>query len=248
MDNITSAANKLYKETKKLSSRRERYKNGVFIAEGKRLVEEALSAGCVEYIMMNESYEEPIGEVRAYRLSDRLFDGLADTVTTQGIIAVCRMNPVSLTEAAEGLIVVCDGISDPGNLGTIIRTAECAGASAALLGDCTDPYNAKTVRATMGSIFRIPICQISVADLAGLKDYDIVTAMLGNSTDLYDMSFRKNTAVIIGSEALGVSAEAAECASGAVRIPMSGGAESLNAAVAAAIIMYEVKRQTKESL
>ena len=227
--------------------RQKRYKHGLFIAEGERLVSDALSCGCVEYVMVAQSYGKKVDFPRTYCLCDKLFKSISDTVTTQGIIAVCRINPGSFDQISGWLVVICDGIGDPGHLGTIIRSAECSGAVAALLiGNCADPYSPKTVRATMGSIFRMPICQATPSDLSKLSEYDIIAAVLENSTDLYDMKFGKNTAFIIGNEARGVSKAAASFANSFVRIPMDGRAESLNAAVAAALIMYEVRRQNKQ--
>ncbi len=245
MKHITSSENKLYKETKKLLQHTHRAKAGLFIAEGERLVADALQGGGVRYVFVSESYGGTQGGFEpAYCLPDRLFAGISDTKTTQGIAAVCEIRTVDVQDVPQGLLVVCDGVADPGNLGAIIRTAECAGAVAVLLLDgCADPYNPKTVRATMGSIFRIPVCRTGTTTLGSLKGYDIAAAVLDGSRNLYDITFGKNTAVIIGSEAHGVSDEAAAYAGIRLKIPMSGGAESLNASVAAGVILYEIHRQ-----
>lgn len=245
---ITSPENKIYKETKKLLMRSQRMKQGLFIAEGERIVRDALESNCVEYVIINDKYDkiesEMQTEIPVYKLTDKLFESISDTKTTQGIAAVCRINKPQNDDIKGEMLMICDGVSDPGNIGTIIRTAECAGASGVILmGNCADPYNPKTVRSTMGSIFRIPIYDFETDDLSRLTEYDIVAAMLKNSDDLYDMSFGKKTAVIVGNEAHGVSDAVAQYAGRRVRIPMKDGAESLNAAVAAGLIMYEVYRQ-----
>jgi len=244
---ITSSENKIYKETKKLLLHSGRTRQGLFIAEGERIVADALKSGSVRHLIINEEYKGKAEEqTEAYCFSKKLFEGVSDTKTTQGILAVCEMKDYKPEDLLGGMIVICDGVADPGNLGTIIRTAECTGAGGVfLLGGCADPYNPKTVRSTMGSIFRIPVCRIETEGLSLLKDYDIAAAVLDGSKDLYDVSFDKKTAIIIGSEAHGVSGTAADYANLRLKIPMCGSAESLNASVAAGVIMYEVFRQTR---
>ncbi|MDR0405319.1 MAG: RNA methyltransferase [Clostridiales bacterium] len=254
MKYITSSENGRYKELKKLSARSyRRAEAGLFLAEGERIAADALECGAAEYFVIDEGYGEADAaalEARAevYRFSDKLFHAVSDTKTTQGIIAVCRVR----TDGADGidhlrgLLVICDGVSDPGNLGTILRTAECAGAAGVLLLDgCADRYNPKSVRATMGSIFRVPVYLCEVGALARLTAHEIIAAALDNAEPLYDTRFGENTAILIGSEARGVSKEAAAYAARRVTIPMRGGAESLNAAVAAGLMMYEVRRQNR---
>jgi TrmH family RNA methyltransferase len=242
---ITSPANTIYKQTKKLLQHSNREKSGLFIAEGERIVKDALHSACARYILINESYKGNFEtDLPFYRLPDKLFSGISDTRTTQGIIAVCTAGKVALNDLEDGLILICDGISDPGNLGTMIRTAECAGAGGVLLvNDCADVYSPKTVRSTMGSIFRIPVCKCSVAELGGLRGYDIAAAVPEGADNLYNTRFKRKTAVLIGNEAHGISKEALFFANKRVTIPMAKGAESLNAAVAAGIIMYEAYRQ-----
>ncbi|OQB12223.1 MAG: putative TrmH family tRNA/rRNA methyltransferase [Firmicutes bacterium ADurb.Bin193] len=244
MKYITSPANKLFKDTKKLLTHSGRVSQGLFIAEGARIANEAVLSGSAEYFIINESFGEMQSDIPVYVLSDRLFESISDTKTTQGIAAVCRIQKRNKKEIKGGMLVACDGVSDPGNLGTIIRTAECAGAAGVvLMGNCADPYSPKTVRSTMGSIFRMPLYYMSAIELSSLPDYTVVAAMTDGATDLYEAEFKANTAMIIGSEAHGVSREAASVAHLRVKIPMRGGAESLNAAVAAGVIMYEIARR-----
>ncbi len=246
---ITSSENKTYKEIKKLSQHSHRERQGLFIAEGERIVRDAMQGGFVRQIIISEDYKGEISEqFEVFCFSNKLFNSLSDTKTTQGIAAVCEIKRYLACDLLGGLVVICDGVADPGNLGTIIRTAECAGAGGVfLLEGCADPYNPKTVRSTMGSIFRVPVCYIEADELSLFKDYDVAAAVLDGSKDLYDIKFNAKTAVIIGSEAHGVSARVSEYANIRLKIPMQGGAESLNASVAAGIIMYEIFRQTRSN-
>ena len=215
-------------------------------------------------------------ETEAVPVSDSVFQHLSDTQSPQGVLAVVRQMqyeqkdlmasnvsrtktpPVNASETKTPpdcdperktpLIVVLESLQDPGNLGTIIRTAEAAGASGILLGKgCADIYNPKVTRSTMGSIFRVPF--VYADDLQGavinLKECGIriLAAHLEGSVGLYEESFEGPTAILIGNESRGLSDETAALADRAVRIPMSGSVESLNAAVAAAVCMFEAKRQ-----
>ena len=244
---ITSTENKIYKQTKKLLSRSERNKTKLFIAEGQRIVEDAVSANVAEYIFVSDNYSGTEYDLPVYKVSDKMFAALSDTETTQGIIAVCRMTDYNIEETACDTLLVCDGVSDPGNLGTLIRTAECSGVGGVvLLKGTVDPYSPKVVRSTMGSVFRVPLYFAQVQDLAThLSDYDIVATVLDGSKDLYDIEFPEKTAVVVGNEAHGVSKEVADMAQIRTLIPMCGNSESLNASVAGSIVMYEILRQKR---
>ena len=244
---ITSTENKIYKQTKKLLGRSERNKTKLFIAEGQRIVEDAVSANVAEYIFVSENYNGTMYDLPTYQVSNKMFAALSDTETTQGIIAVCRMINHNIEEIDCDTLLVCDGVSDPGNLGTLIRTAECSGAGGAvLLKGTVDPYSPKVVRSTMGSIFRVPVY---FADADALKkhlsDYSIVATVLDGSKDLYDIEFPEKTAVVVGNEAHGVSGEVADMAQIRTLIPMCGNSESLNASVAGSVVMYEIFRQKR---
>ena len=244
---ITSTENKIYKQTKKLLNRSERNKTKLFIAEGQRIVEDAVSANVAEYIFVSDNYSGTEYDLPVYKVSDKMFAALSDTETTQGIIAVCRMTDYNIEETACDTLLVCDGVSDPGNLGTLIRTAECSGVGGVvLLKGTVDPYSPKVVRSTMGSVFRVPLYFAQVQDLAThLSDYAIVATVLDGSKDLYDIEFPKKTAVVVGNEAHGVSKEVADMAQIRTLIPMCGNSESLNASVAGSIVMYEILRQKR---
>lgn len=220
--------------------------------EGKKDLEKARMAGCAAEIV-----------------SDYVFQYLSDTKSPQGVLAVVSQlqyklqdltgrqarpdyKPDGLTGQNAPLIVILENLQDPGNLGTILRTAEASGATGILLSrGCADIYSPKVTRSTMGSIFRVPF--VYTDDLEGALRYlkglglRIYAAHLQGSVDLYeeDGAFTAPTAFLIGNESRGLTKETAALADRAVRIPMSGSVESLNAAVAAAVMMYEAKRQRR---
>ena len=242
---ITSLENKVYKQTKKLLSRADRQKQGRYIAEGKRLVADAVSAGDAEYIFVSRSYKGELYDIDTYIIDDKMFGALSETTTTQGIVAVCKMRPRDIDELCGDTLLIADNVSDPGNLGTLIRTAECSGVDGVVLTKGTvDPYSPKVVRSAMGSIFRMPIYFTDADELKEkLSGYTLVSTLLDGSTDLYETQFPKKTAVVVGNEAHGVSDEVAKMSDIRIKIPMLGGAESLNAAVAGSVVMYEIFRQ-----
>lgn len=245
---ITSTENKLYKQTKKLLNRAERLKTKLFIAEGQRITEDAVNTQAAEYIFVSENYSGMDYGLPTYRVSDKMFAALSDTQTTQGIIAVCKMTDYNIEEISCDTILICDDVSDPGNLGTLIRTAECSGVGGVvLLKGTVDPYSPKVVRSTMGSIFRMPLYFVQAEDLKkNLGSYSIVATVLDGSKDLYDITFPKKTAVVVGNEAHGISEAVANIADIRTLIPMCGESESLNASVAGSVVMYEIFRQKRK--
>lgn len=242
---ITSTDNKIYKQTKKLLNRTERYKTGLFTAEGQRIAEDAVKSEAAEYLFVSENYAGETYDLPAYRVNEKMFSALSDTQTSQGIIAVCRMKHHDISQISGDTLLISDGVSDPGNLGTLIRTAECSGVSGAvLLKGTVDPYSPKAVRSTMGSIFRVPVYFALSEDLKNyLSEYKLTVTMIEGSQNLYETVFPQKTAVVVGNEAHGVSSKVAQTADISVFIPMCGNAESLNAAVAGSIVMYEIYRQ-----
>lgn len=242
---ITSTDNKIYKQTKKLLNRTERYKTGLFTAEGQRIAEDAVKSEAAEYLFVSENYAGETYDLPAYRVNEKMFSALSDTQTSQGIIAVCRMKHHDISQISGDTLLISDGVSDPGNLGTLIRTAECSGVSGAvLLKGTVDPYSPKAVRSTMGSIFRVPVYFALPEDLKNyLSEYKLTVTMIEGSQNLYETVFPQKTAVVVGNEAHGVSSTVAQTADISVFIPMCGNAESLNAAVAGSIVMYEIYRQ-----
>lgn len=248
--NITSTDNKIIKLIHKLSRRSVREKERLYIAEGVRLIQDAAAANCVHFYVTTEVIESDLPQ---YIVSEKLFSSISQTQTPQGIMAVCKMPSYTeedMLKTESHFILVCDQISDPGNLGTMIRTAEAVGVDSVLLTNGTvDAYNPKTVRATMGSIFRMPIIQSdTLIDSLAAKGFQIVVTSLEGSQDLYKNDFKDDIVVVVGSEATGVNPQIQSMATHKIKIPMSGRVESLNAAVAASVILYECKRQRESNL
>ncbi len=187
-----------------------------------------------------------VGEV----VSDSVFQYLSDTKNPQGILAVVKQLHYELDDlfGENPLIVVLENVQDPGNLGTILRTAEAAGVTGILMSaGCADIYNPKVTRSTMGSIFRVPF--VYTQDLADAltklqkRGIRLFAAHLQGSEELYSEVYTGPSAFLVGNESRGLTAETASLADKAVRIPMSGDVESLNAAIASSIMMFEAKRQ-----
>ena len=246
MEHITSLKNPKVAAWKALKDRKGRRESGCFLVEGRKMVEEALkSAFDVETVLVQEGMELPDGlTMPVYELPAHVLAAVCDTKTPQGIAAVVRMKEQS---ALGKHIVVLDGVQDPGNVGTIIRTADAAGLDGVLLStQCADVFSPKVLRATMGSIFRMNLR--TTDDLPGEltklreKGYSILSSQL-DGTPFYEREkVAEQFALIIGNEGNGVSEQVQQTATQRVRLPMRGGAESLNAAIAAAIMMYELMR------
>ncbi len=243
---ISSKDNKIYKLVQKLTRRSVREKEGLYIAEGERLVNEAADANCINFYVSTKEINTHLPQ---YILSEAFFKGISQTKSPQGIMAVCNMPRYSENDFLDKdchFVLACDRLSDPGNLGTIIRTAEAAGVDFVLLTkQSVDAFNPKTVRATMGSIFRMPIIQSdTMLDALSKKGYKIIVTSLDKANCLYQSDLTGDKIVIvIGNEAIGVSQKIQDMATYRIKIPMSGRVESLNAAASASIILYECKRQ-----
>ncbi len=246
MEHITSLKNPKVAAWKALKDRKGRRESGCFLVEGRKMVEEALaSAFDVETVLVQEGMELPDGlTMPVYELPEHVLAAVCDTKTPQGIAAVVRMKEQS---ALGKHIVVLDGVQDPGNVGTIIRTADAAGLNGVLLSNqCADVFSPKVLRATMGSIFRMNLR--TTDDLPGEltklreKGYSILSSQLDGTPFYERQGVAERFALIIGNEGNGVSEQVQQTATHRVRLPMRGGAESLNAAIAAAIMMYELMR------
>ena len=257
---ITSSKNVLIKEIKSLSRRKNRWREGLFIIEGIKVIEEAISS-CVsiKHIFFSEALFEVDGGEEFFKiingikgtikLARNVFNDITDLENPQGVLAIVEFKERNIEDVfniKNPSIVFLDGLNDPGNLGTIIRTADAFNIDAIVLGEnCVDPYNSKVVRSTMGSIFRVPLynCKDNDSFLNNLiiKSINIITTSLdGGSLEKED--FEDPFVVVIGNEANGVSKGVLEKSSKEVKIPMPGLAESLNAGVAASIIMYEIMK------
>lgn len=254
---IQSKDNSIIKEAKKLKEKRYRALNSQFLIEGFRFVEEALKSSFkVPQIFLNENSLDKWqsfnldkvmqNSTKIYIVKDTIFKQLSDTESPQGIIAVVDKIKVPLVKK-DGIYVLVDRIQDPGNLGTIIRSAHAAGASGIIVTKGTvDVYNEKTLRSTMGSIFNIPVIEDENLDFTkSLKsnNFKLIVSSLDNSTNFYDINLTQNLIIAIGNEGSGISEEIYSLGDIKVKIPMPGNAESLNAAVAASVMLFESVRQ-----
>ena len=254
MERISSRKNPLCLHLKRLAAdggyRRE---TGLFLCDSPKLAEEALrwAAETVDTVVTTpgRALDGLPPAVRAVEVTEDVMEAVSPSKTPQGVLAVCRMRPAALPKALSGnRYVVLDGVQDPGNLGTIIRTADAMGAAGVLLGEgCADPYAPKPLRAAMGSVYHLDLWQGTLAaELARMKEqgFALVCGHLKGESVLPEPGER--CALVIGSEGAGVSDEAAALCD-KYRLPMYGFAESLNASVAAGIIIYELARRMHES-
>lgn len=244
MEIISSAANARLKYIKSLLSKKGRDEAAAYTVEGIKSVRDAACAGAdIELIAASESFSGEIDfGTEVIRVSDRLFPGLCDTKTPQGILCVIRKKPVSAPEM-RGRYVYCDRLRDPGNLGTVIRTADAAGFEVMLSPECAELYSPKVIRSSMGSFFHTRVYENVSCEALRKSGLMLVCGALGEeSRDFREIVYAENLAIIVGNEARGVSDEIIAMCDERVIIPIFGKAESLNAAVAAAILMYEARR------
>ena len=254
MERITSAKNPRVAMWRSLKDKKGRQEHGLFLAEGRKMTWEALASSFrVEAVLAEE---EKLAEltlpegIPCFALPGELFRSVCDTRTPQGIAALVRL-PEEMPLPRGRRLVALDGVQDPGNVGTILRTADAAGFDGALLSRaCADVFSPKVLRATMGSIFRLKL-QVTDALPDRLRELrESGCAVLASQLDgepFYQRSvIEPPLCLIIGSEGNGISPEAAAQATHHLRLPMRGGAESLNAAVAAGIMMYDLMREVPE--
>ncbi len=258
MQTISSKDNEQIKYIKKLKDKKFRDETNEYLVEGIKLVREAIEEN-VEIKMIvvcedcdnNGSIEQSLlYEIAKYNciyVTKKIFNSITDVVNPQGILAVVEKGDnIDKIDYTEDIILALDGIQDPGNLGTILRTADSANLKQIILSaDCADPYNPKVVRSTMGAIFRM---NIIISDdlektLQMMKKhkFEILATSLEATKSVYDIDYRKKV-IVIGNESKGVSKEIQDLANIKVKIPMLGKTESLNASVAASIMIYEYVR------
>lgn len=247
---ITSLQNEKVKHIRALFDHaKNRRKEGQIVLEGVRLVRDACQQGYRPDFVLSTT-EADTGFLAAYNIepllvSNEVMRAASDTQQPQGIIGVFPMPQANLPPDAKR-IVILDSIRDPGNLGTILRTAGAAGVEAVLLSpDCVDPYNPKALRAGMGAHFRVPLAQADWGQI-GAYCYNKHMYLADSEGDTrYDQAdWRSNWAIIIGGEAHGAGSEGLALAQHRVYIPMAAATESLNAAVAASVILFEAARQS----
>lgn len=270
---ITSKSNELIKHIKALHQKKYRDEYGEFFVEGMKMVQEAISEGmqickivvCEEILKESFSFEDA-GEYDVEYVNENVFNFISDTKTPQGIMAIIKMplvtEPILESDIGNGngfeekerlgdTIFALDNLQDPGNLGTIIRTLDCAGINTLLLSEGTvDLYNPKVIRSTMGAIFRVRcFVDLDLKDkLSELKNsgYKVVVTALDAEISHYDLDFKEKYVIVIGNEAKGVSKEVQDMADIKVKIPMLGRTESLNASVAASLMAYERVRKASD--
>ncbi len=260
---ITSRQNPRLKAVLALKNRKGRREQCRFLAEGIRLLSEIADTPelLLELWISGDKAHTPEGVkwtdfarhngIPVFIMPELLFGELSDTVTSQGFVGVMRLPQTDLDRflgAGKFKGLIPDGIQDPGNLGTIIRTAEAMGFSFVLIPQgTTDPYGEKSVRASMGSIFHIPVVHSDniALDIQLLKDahYEIAGALLESSTPSHETPFGDRLVLTIGSEGAGISKGIRELLDYSVHIPMTGRVESLNAAAAVAMLAYEIQRR-----
>ena len=259
---ITSASNPKIKEARDIKNKRSKYKHAAFIVEGPHLIEMALTSGHkINTVFFTDSFRakkdgqkilREIGKKadEIFEVTEQIMNKLADTETPQGIIATASYAEKNLEEIrfkSVPLIVAVDGVQEPGNLGAIIRTSDAAGADAVVIlkGTC-DVFMQKTIRATAGSIFNIPIIYTGTDKfLKWLKSNGImlIATALDSGKSIFDAGLKKPIAFVFGNEAHGVSSEIKRKADLILKIPIYGKAESLNVSASAAVCLYEAVRQ-----
>jgi TrmH family RNA methyltransferase len=260
---LESPHNPRVKNWAALKTRKGRQQSGEFLAEGLRLVDELLRSSLeVTALLWDVAADELPDSLRdaanergvpIYELSPNAFRSVSDTVTSQGVIAVAKLPGNSRKEAAElpSHVLLLDGVQDPGNVGTLIRTADAFGIGAVCCGEGTaDPYSPKVVRASMGGLFRLPVATVESSSYIRRwrerwPDGQVLVTAAGAPLACDEANLRNPALIVIGSEAHGVSEEVMALADQQIGIPMSGMAESLNAAIAGAVILYEVSRQRR---
>ncbi len=252
-ERITSRSNPLISRLRKLkSSRALRREEGVFLCEGPKMLEEALRWNAeIELVLCEEGAALPTmhAQTRVVEVPADLLAAAADTQTPQGIVFLCKMGSSALPDRLPGQrFLVLDGLQDPGNVGTIWRSADAFGADGIILcNGCADPWGPKTVRATMGAVFRLPVWECGLNELSEqLRSQRIpmyATALREDTEDVRAIDLSR-AAVIIGSEGKGVSRQALELCEKTVKIPMRPRCESLNAAAAAAVVLWKMSGES----
>lgn len=261
---ISSSSNNQIKNLVQLQKKgKARKEQGVFVVEGIKMYEETPPDQLVKAYFSETYFEEleqsgrDLSEYfkgKPYEVvKDSVFKEAADTMAPQGVLAIVTQQNHTLEEILgnqNANLVILEDLRDPGNLGTIVRTAEGAGVTGILLSrNCVDIYNPKVIRSTMGSIYRVPFVYVEdlgeALDLAKQNGISLYAAHLAGENNYDQEDYVKKTGILIGNEANGLTDEIAALADHYIRIPMEGKVESLNAAIAATILMYEIYRQRR---
>ena len=244
---ITARKNPLLQQVKRLlTSRKEREQSGLFVADGTKLLAEAVKYfPGLDTVILSDGVDAQVPQhVRVVRVPEDVMASVSPMQTPQGALFLCRLPEKTPFVAKPGMLLL-DGIQDPGNLGTILRTADALDIPVVLLEGCADAYSHKVVRSSMGAVFRTPVVSADWETVkAAFADAGIpvaVTALSDRAVDLRNADL-KAVAVVIGSEGQGVRQEILDAADAELIIPMNPHCESLNAAVAAAIVMWQMKQ------
>jgi TrmH family RNA methyltransferase len=259
---VTSLANPIIKDIKSLANKKDREAAGIFMAEGLKLVVDALELGWAirTLVYAKAAKGKPLVEQAATRtvangglvleVSEKVLSSVTRRDNPQMVVGIFEQRWKRLEElvpATGDTFVALDRVRDPGNLGTIIRTADAAGASAVILvGDCTDPFSLETVRATMGSVFAMPVVKCSADEFLAWQKRsgaEVVATHLAGAVDYRTVDYaRKPIVILMGNEQSGLPDDLAKAANRTVRIPQQGRADSLNLAVATAVMLFEARR------
>lgn len=263
---ITSSDNKGVKAVIQLEQKaKARREQGLFVAEGVKMFLEA-PVDMIEKVYVSEAFLRQMPETCRAKLeteslhyetvSDEIFIKMSDTKTPQGILCVVRQSRYTestMFKTPNPMFIILEAIQDPGNLGTIFRAAEGAGVSGIIMSDDTaDIYNPKTIRSTMGAVYRMPFLYVqdlnTIIEEMQKKNITVYAAHLQGAKAYDECNYQSGTAFLIGNEANGLRDETAAAADMAIKIQMLGNVESLNAAVAASVLMYEAARQRRQAI
>lgn len=267
MREVSSLKNPIIKEIKSLYNKKDRWNKSLFIIEGIKIIEEAIFNNIeLKYIIITDKMflsedskdflEKAKDRYKIIKISENLFKEISDTENPQGIVSIAKFRIPDLSQIfnrENPALLFLDGVQDPGNMGTIIRTCDAFNLDGIIIGPgSVDPYNPKVVRATMGSIFRVPL-YISNDSLKTIDDLsqgglNIFSTSLEGSIPSYDIDYKEGFVLVIGNESNGVQDSIIKKSDKLIRIPMPGSAESLNAGVAASIIMYEAMKSKRKFL
>lgn len=252
---ITSRENKYIKEVVSLKNKKYRNKLNLFIMEGADFLDSIPEDFIIRYFLISETYFKSNGNNfshlgKTFIVIDEVFYKCADTINSKGVICIIEKKEYSLSSIENMKILVCDNVQDPGNMGTIFRTAESAGFNLILLNKgCCDIYNPKAIRSTAGAIFNIPfkadLSDDNIIDFLDTNGINLYVTSLDTDKYYYDLDYNSSFALCVGNESNGVCETFIDRADELIKIPMIGKSQSLNVAVAASILIYETVRQNK---
>lgn len=256
---ITSRENKIFKLAKLLKTAKGRSEKELFLIEGIRSVRDAIEKNAdMECIILKDGTTPDFkAKCDVFTFAPKLFEDVCETVSPQGVMAVCRIkknNLEDISASGKKCIVMCEALQDPGNIGSVIRTAHAADCGGVILTKgCCDLYNPKIIRATMTGIFSVPVVQNAVSEQVveyfKKNGYKIVAGALSKeSVDFYEADLTGKVLIIIGNEGNGITDKTLSLCDSVVKIPMRSDAESLNAAVAGSVMIYEHYRQNTKKL